>query len=1513
MMSNSTYHRYTESTQRGRSRSPVNGPATKQGVHSAGARQRPRSPPLMAEHNTGRFPSPGSARHRFVRDNVEERRTIDVRYQARKLSPHSPDARFSSRDDAVRRHSPISRRYSENYTNWNRNAGSPNTPCDRPMYRSDAQQPERNRSIGGTINFGGLRDVPTGPRRSISGIHEAKRDYVTPCPCIFISLRYIPNLPRLIKHLNGMLGSLRPTLIDIDDYGWNLVYDDSPNGLEKLTLCFERYNKELFFNEYELCMLCYPNGKQPRPQPDVNLHSSGGTDGSSALRLPHQRPDNTVVPKFDGFDTHQTTYHEPIKSLETKSDAAPPGSGVSNPLARTPSHVAPDNATGQLSDILRQHETPFTGTNTSLLSLRSDRDETGSLGSGVTRSDSSRAKCNRCHRCKGEAVPGGSILVRCSTCPRQYHRRCHQEPAIPTYLSDTHDWSCAPCVKKGRVGKGMPKADDLRPLSNDAEPVIEAETVSKNTTDEQQSERSHGHGPIAMGVDGASDTQLQLLRSDSKSPQNEMEREGEPTANKRSDAIDEHATLSDADDLVAKSFAEDQSHSKARSQKSGKLKITRTKLPPRLPNTTTQQSQVEVQSSQTGSTAADAPAAKASSNVTEDASANEVIARNSVADLRALAHERHQTAIRNAAEGQVAGEEQRVRHNASGNTARSLVAHQSPNVTQVLQQASTMELSSAAPAVAKDVAEREIPESPDELRRSGVNYGRSTKDQGMLPPARPLTQDVVISSATRTSNINPRHEDRPPTLMRPRAPSAVVRCERCQKPIPRGPTGRNKLCSGCKRDMAAAASDASGDAKLAPQSSAAPIHKSVAPVANMGTSPQTSVAPADLGALNVEVTDNEQEQGVLIANDRIVRLACDTCRKRHTRCTHNSSTAHAPTPSLSDQQVENTTSATKVIPARDDDDKDGDSRTQAAPDENIVHNALADEILGELQFAPTAQMQLREEPSMTEFKIHQLKKILDENVTARTDMSVLAVELEHVLTRLRKRSHMSDQTLDSIDSASPADAALTEAGQHEAATSEATRLGFIKSVVGDSFDRPKGSRLTLVAMALGSTASRRMQAKDVMDWIANTIPGYTRGEGNWSSRISAQLSQGRLLSSGSGYWREEEWQEGDGGKPKSKWYQLLPEKEDDMWTWCPVLKEPLSPSARREAQNPGKAARQGISAPTRVSTAASTSAPVTPLSSKDETVSIYCGSFVQGEDSKRLDAAGVEAAGDVFMETNRSAVGDPHETLRGQKRKYKAKTNMTNLFTPEKNGASSSEDEPLSAMTKRRRGETLSQDRIRLPAAEQYIPAGKRQDDRLDREPGANTAHPEEREDRISGGPGSVNKILASKSGLVALHLSGARRSSIAGTPDSDLSDKREQLATSLYDEWPEFHEHASDGYEKLTKIRERLKKKQLFGKSAPTAKVRSQKDSFEQTITPCNFSPEKRSRTTMADPRPDAPYPWEEQDFDPTRKEYASLEEFFDFPDNMIPIISEGQLAYRDGTRTDDGRLPRAREIFKP
>ncbi|KAM0711632.1 hypothetical protein Q7P35_000999 [Cladosporium inversicolor] len=1495
-ISNSTNNHHAYSTPRGRSRSPGNGPPSrfplpqKQRVQSLDTRTRSRSPP---PHSTGRLPSPGNVRNKFVREDVGERRhPYDARYKAPQPSPRSPDARLGIRNDGVHQRSPEWRSHSENYQNWARNAGSPNTPREPLAQRPYVSATEIGRNVAAvTIDYHGLRDVPTGPRpKKMDSIARSppkpeKRDFITRSPCIFISFEYLPKLPDMTRHLRGMLGwKRRPHAIEMDDYGWNLVYEDSPAGLEKLTRCFEKHNNKLLFSEYELCMQCYPNGKQKRSQRDIDTYSSGGPNGSSASQAPHERPGNSVVPRLTGFPGRQLTYFESTQSLESNVDDVPPNAEMADALALVPSHALPDNLFSHPSDMMRTNEVPPMGTSTSLLSIRSDRDETGSLGSGITRSDGSRSKRDRCFRCKGEAVPGSSILVRCSTCPRQYHRRCHQDFVIPTHNTEGSVWSCASCVKKEIAEKQVPQGNIGKPPSKPEEIAPKAASVPEIGPDKAQSEMPDDFCLIAANADGASNAQLQLLRSDSKSPQHETQPQADPDTNAKSGTVDDHATLSDADDLVAKSFAAAgvQSHSKPHSQKTGKLKITRTKLPPKLPSTTAQQSQAEKQPDENGAIPAEQPSATPAGTSVKDANMKQVISRNSVADLRALAHERHQAAIKNGTEGHFTNEEQRIHQNVLENKARLSPAHQPLNEAGVPQQSSTVKRGFVVPAVAKHVTERderEMPKSPDEIRHS-----KASKNPIVNPRILALTQPTEIAFVPppqRSSNVTTAQNEKSPALMRPRAPSAVVRCQNCQKQIPKGPSGKNKLCSGCKRDAAAAAtsSNVPTDAKVAPLTSITPLQTSFAPVANMGHSPKTIVAPAELVFRSEEAFEaQQQQQGPSVSIDETGHVTCDNCRQRHTVCTHDDTAAQPPAPAFNQQSGE-AGQHTRQTTAGDVDDASLAQEEEAKPtslDQGRVHNPLAAKILGELQFAPTTQMQLREDPSMAESKIVLLKQILDEIVDAKTDASILAIEL-----------------------------------------AEAQRLSFVKSVVGDSSDRPKGSRLILVAMALGSTASRRMQASDVKGWIASTIPGYNKGEGNWESRISAELSQDKLIPSGSGYWREEEWQDGDGGKPKFKWYQLLPEKENEMWTWCPVLKEPLSPLARREARKRGKDAVQRVTAAARATKSASTAGPATPKFSTDKAVSVYCGSFVLGDDDKLLNAGSTEAAGNDFMELDGLIVEGSTQSVCGLKRKHHSRPDVSDLSTPKKDESSSSEDEPLSAIQKRRRVGTLSQGRANTTAIQQPILANKDVDHQMDLETEMNTNNSANSGDRVDGGLDSASKAsdtLANrkKSRMVTLYLNGSPRSSNAETSDRYLLAKHEQLATSLYNEWPEFRQHAADEYDKLAEIQKRPRKKQLFGKLASHPQVRFGNDSPAQIVIPGNFSPEKRSRTRMVDPRPDEPYPWENPDNDPTRKEYTSLEELFDFPDNMIPIISEGQLAYRDGTRTDDGRLPRAREIFK-
>ena len=1283
----------------------------------------------------------------------------------------------------------------------------------------------------------------------------------------------------MTKHLYEMLGTeLRPQGVRIDDYGWNLVYEDSSAGLERLTRCFERYNNESLFSQYELRMQCYPNGKQPRPQEDADIHKSGMPDDSSAF-------DNSVAPRVAGFNGRRLNYLELFGSLGSKVDNVSLRRVKADNVAKIPSHALPDNLFSHLSDTTRTHEVPSTGTSTTLLSFRSDRDETVSLGSSVTRSNGSRIKRDRCFRCRGESVPGSSILARCSTCPRQYHRRCHLDFAIPADLPETHNWTCASCVKKVMADKQISKEDVPKSPSKHKVPVHTTETGPKDAPGKQQTSRNNDKYPVAMDVDDTSNTQLQLLQSDSKSPQNDTQSQGDLKTKPKSTFSDEHAPLFDADDLVAKSFAavEVQPHSNPPTQIPGELKITRTKVPLKPPRATAQQSQGEEQPDQNGSSATDGSGATPSNTGIKDTNMSEVIIRNSVADLRALAHQRHQAAITNGAEGHFASEEQRSRHNSSENTPRPSPVPQLPSGTGVPQKPSTTKSGIAAPAVAKQAIEREIPESPDEVRRGESSGKDPIINCRVLAPLQPT--EITFSPPSRRTTTQ---DGKSPTPMRPRAPSAVVKCQNCEKMIPKGPTGKNKLCSGCKRDAAAAAgSDVPVDTKAAPQSSIAPLQTSFAPVENMGASPQTLVAPAELDLRSEEaIKKNPQERGPPVSNGGIRGVACDTCRKRHKKCTHNDLVAQPMALNTLNEQGEDLARSNTPPQGANaglvDDISLAQEAKPTAPDQGLIYNPLAAKILGELQFAPTMQIQLREEPSMAESKIFLLKQILEENDDAKTDGLLLATEL-----------------------------------------AEAQRLSFIKSVVGDSSNRSKGSRLILVAMALGSTASRRMQAKDVMNWIDGTIPGYRKGEGNWVSRISAMLSQGRRTSSGSGhggysgYWREDEWQEGDGGKPKAKWYQLLPEKQEEMWTWCPVLKQPLSPSARREALTSGKTAVLSVPATARAFSSASTSAPVAPNSSTNEAVSIYCGSFVQGEDGKRLGTAGPETTEDVSIKINGLMAEEPPQSVRGVKRKHHSLFDMANLSTPERKDSASSEDESLPARAKRKRSGMLPQDRSNAAAANRPTPPNGDSEDHMDLDPVASVSDDAKRGNRVDNGHGNMSKtpgtlVDRTTSGLLTLYLNGARRTSAPGTLNHFAPAKREQLATSLYKEWPEFCQHASDEYDKLAEIQMRPKKKKLFGKLGPHTQTQFGKDPVAQPVIPFNFLPEKRSRTRMVDPRPDEPYPWENSDNDPTLKEYTFLEQLFDFPNNMIPIVSEGQLAYRDGTRTDDGRLPRAREIFK-
>ena len=164
------------------------------------------------------------------------------------------------------------------------------------------------------------------------------------------------------------------------------------------------------------------------------------------------------------------------------------------------------------------------------------------------------------------------------------------------------------------------------------------------------------------------------------------------------------------------------------------------------------------------------------------------------------------------------------------------------------------------------------------------------------------------------------------------------------------------------------------------------------------------------------------------------------------------------------------------------------------------------------------------------------------------------------------------------------------------------------------------------------------------------------------------------------------------------------------------------------------------------------------------------------------------------------------------------------------------------ARAKRKRSGTLPQDHSNTAAAnEPAVPNGDVEDG-MNFDPLASVTNCAKRGERVDGGHGSVSKTLGTpvdrtRPGLVTLYLNGARRSSTSKTPSHFAPAKREQLAISLYKEWPDFRQHESDEYDKLAKIQERPRKKKVFGKLAPHTQTQFAKDSVAQPIIPFSFS----------------------------------------------------------------------------
>ncbi|KAI7204725.1 hypothetical protein KC343_g76 [Hortaea werneckii] len=135
--------------------------------------------------------------------------------------------------------------------------------------------------------------------------------------------------------------------------------------------------------------------------------------------------------------------------------------------------------------------------------------------------------------------------------------------------------------------------------------------------------------------------------------------------------------------------------------------------------------------------------------------------------------------------------------------------------------------------------------------------------------------------------------------------------------------------------------------------------------------------------------------------------------------------------------------------------------------------------------------------------------------------------------------------------------------------------------------------------------------------------------------------------------------------------------------------------------------------------------------------------------------------------------------------------------------------------------------------------------------------------------------------------------------------------ALPLFDEWPEYNPARQiDREAKIAEIKRRPSRKAMFGKPAFYSRLGSHETSGHSMPQGGNLSTEnprgKRALSVRTVPQSIDPFPVE-----PNVVYYDTLEKFLGLPQHPVPVMHNGQLAYRDGTKDHSSRVRKAQAYF--
>ncbi|KAK4951411.1 hypothetical protein LTR10_010385 [Elasticomyces elasticus] len=505
--------------------------------------------------------------------------------------------------------------------------------------------------------------------------------------------------------------------------------------------------------------------------------------------------------------------------------------------------------------------------------------------------------------------------------------------------------------------------------------------------------------------------------------------------------------------------------------------------------------------------------------------------------------------------------------------------------------------------------------------------------------------------------------------------------------------------------------------------------------------------------------------------------------------------------------------------------------------------------------------------------------------------------------------------------------------------------------------RPKCTYDELICFALCEAPGHRLQVRNIISWIAGNVPGYLLDGDPWTNRIymtlSANCDKGKYL-----FMKQEAHDDDEGVEGTGSWWKLKDKMVEKSQRWDPVLKGPVSPprwGTRKKKDVVKKIVAQGEEVEEeqpldKSGRAAGKSASFEEEGEDeaDDAPPLKPRRAGRAERDKTLSTAAAVAEPPMVQPpqpVKRASKSAPsHLAGKFAKRRRESDRIVVDHAVPDKEGATngkltsdrhemdfpSSDEEPLAKKVQR------AKPAIRFPPPAAATMSATTTFDtmadvemeeaatelRQSPEPMESAKADEPIDTPFFRSPCDTTKRQSPDDNKRTLRLETDGSQSTPFERMKREFDNIEYTALSLYHEWPEHApENAIDEEEKAEEVRKRPTRKQMFGKPATYSRLASNLTKSTPGATP-GTSFAKSDTATAADDSDDNPT--QRRTRSPRKKDYAALpaleqsvkecatlDEFLGKPANPMMCWYKGQLAYRDGTRDRQGRLPRGKEYY--